>query len=747
MSARCLCLRTVFAAFALLVFARTAPAQPGAPAPGSREAMWYAPTAEDWKKPVLIQWQRTWDDAVALSKETGRPILVCVNMDGEIASEHYAGVRYRMPEIAKLYEPYVCVIASVYRHSPRDYDDQGKRIPCPRFGGVTCGEHIAIEPVVFEKFMDGRRIAPRHIMVELDGKETYDVFYANDTASVFKAIGDGIANRQGPAPVVRGDRTLLERVTSPDSNDKVAVENAFAQGDATLRQSLLQAAQAAGKDAPVDLLRLALFGLDRAQSEQARQTLAQTTSPAAVDLIAEALRVPMASTEREALVTALGRLGETSPRARTLAVVHRGLNARDATVDVDRWAKAFDQAAGGGATYAPAPDRSELEKQMDVKTAAARAKPADANVQLELAEATLAHAADPATRASLAADLRNGPRFARLMFEDARRTALEAEKLGATGWRVNTVLALAAHELGDEQEAYARAESAVKGMPPDAQSWHSMMVLQLFAHARQKAITRAIVDKTEWPQQWMADVHAAYAVLARHPLGTDQHIVDHYDFLQWLGARGQAERTLDVGLARFPESWQLHDRLRARVLREKGVDGIEAAYDALLAKPDAPPDITWFAGYASLVAAEFDRRHGKNDDALAAYARGIGHFERFIAQSPERRDSADHYVAMAHGGRARVEYEAKDDQKALEEVLAALARRPASAATLDGLNLSTVDTAKMLLARLKEQKQDDMAAKLDEALGKLDPELLQLPAYERETPPPGNRGRRGRRRG
>ncbi len=74
-----------------------------------REQMWPAPTAEDWAKPVLITFQRTWDDAVAVSKETGKPILICINMDGEIASEHYAGVRYRQPEIAELYEPYVCV--------------------------------------------------------------------------------------------------------------------------------------------------------------------------------------------------------------------------------------------------------------------------------------------------------------------------------------------------------------------------------------------------------------------------------------------------------------------------------------------------------------------------------------------------------------------------------------------------------------------------------------------------------------
>src|SRR5688572_22903832 len=80
-------------------------AQSGAgPQGGAREAMWPAPTEEDWKKPCLVQFQRSWDDALAVAKETGKPILVCVNMDGEIASEHYAGLRYREPEKAALYD-------------------------------------------------------------------------------------------------------------------------------------------------------------------------------------------------------------------------------------------------------------------------------------------------------------------------------------------------------------------------------------------------------------------------------------------------------------------------------------------------------------------------------------------------------------------------------------------------------------------------------------------------------------------
>ena len=163
--------------------------RPGGPPPGSppslpagmtEDQMWTVPTEADWAKPVLVPFQRTWEDAVAVSMETGKPILLCINMDGEIASEHYAGILYRTPEFAARLEPYVCISASVYRHTPRDHDERGNRIQCPRLGSMTCGEHIAIEPFLYERYMDGTRISPRHIMVELDGKEVFDVYHAWD---------------------------------------------------------------------------------------------------------------------------------------------------------------------------------------------------------------------------------------------------------------------------------------------------------------------------------------------------------------------------------------------------------------------------------------------------------------------------------------------------------------------------------------------------------------------------------------
>src|SRR5215471_11168440 len=296
---------------ALVLVAAAVTAQEGVPRPPGLvpERVWPAPTAADWAKPCLIEWQRSWEDAWALAQRTHRPILACVNMDGEIASEHYAGVRYRQPDIARLYEPYVCVIASVYRHNARDYDEHGHRIPCPRFGGVTCGEHIAIEPILYERYLDGKRVAPRHIMIELDAKKTYDVFFTRDTESVFRAIADGIGKRAfQPLPGGELDGALAQRMASTARRDREALERLFADGDRAQRRALLDLALGLGADAPVEILRLAAYSLDVDLARAARQGMAMAGAPGAVELIADALRVPMAAEERQALVANLRRL-------------------------------------------------------------------------------------------------------------------------------------------------------------------------------------------------------------------------------------------------------------------------------------------------------------------------------------------------------------------------------------------------------------------------------------------------------
>jgi tetratricopeptide (TPR) repeat protein len=694
-----------------------------------RESMWTAPTEADWRKPVLIPWQRTWDDAVAVSKETGRPILVCINMDGEIASEHYAGVRYRQPEIAALYEPYVTVVASVYRHNPRDHDDQGRRIPCPRFGGVTCGEHIAIEPVVYEKFLDGQRIAPRHVCVELDGKESFDVFYANDTASIFRTIGDGISKRPPlPPRIPRGDRPAVERVASREVSDRTAVEVAYAKGNPEERKALLAEALKHPETAPLDLLRLAIFGFDPEQSRTARKALANVDSPAATELVAEALRLPLEAAEREALIAALRRLGSSSPLARWLASVHSGLAVPSSAVDARGW-----KDAPAGEPPPAWPEWMRLQQTYDEQTLKAAYK-TDAKLALELAETSLALAVEAPFSQE---DPKKARFYARHYYGDAKRFGAQAERGGATGWRTDAVIGLGAYFSGDLQEGYERATKAVKALPAGDTTWASMAVLKVFAEGRFKQIKKAVRERTDFPPEWLSDLNAAYSVLVRHPMGTEEEVRWHYDTLDWLGATSQAVDVLKRGVARFPESTVLHDRMREYVLRKQGPEALEALYRSMVEEAGrgggAPTaSLLARAGVASTAAADARRRVGRSEDAAAAYARAIEWFDRAAAVSPAGKAAADAWAAIALGGRARLSYTTGDDDRALADVLAAFSRSPATAGTQDGMGFTVGETGQMLLERLKRAGKADAAARLQAALSTIDPELLR-PDRE-ETP-------------
>lgn len=706
-----------------------------APGGSARERMWPAPTQEDWAKPCLIPFQRSWEDALAVSKETQKPILICVNMDGEIASEHYAGIRYREAAKAKLYEPYVCVIASVYRHSPRDYDQQGRRVLCPRFGSVTCGEHIRIEPMLYEKYFDGKRIAPRHVMVELDGSESYDVYYAYDTDSVFDAIRDGIDEREiKPKPIVRGDRSLVERVASRDRKDREAVEKAFLEGDAALRARLLDAAKKNPQAAPEELLRLAVFSLDQKLGKVAREALAKAKSQGAIDVINEALRVPLGKDEKRALVDALARLGKThkgmeAERARTLASVHRGLDSKSRAIDVEGWRSQI-----AGAAY-PAPQTyTALTEVLSEADEAARKSNVSADAKLRIAEANLALALRRKRGGGRAASKGKIRDYARLLLIDARDAALDAKKLGASAWRADTALALIERELGDSKKAFSYAESAVDAMPDAVASENAIQVLDLFARARQDAILGALRARKEWPAEWLTDVHAAYSVLSISPFATDAQALSHYDFLMRLGATEKATRVLDTSLARFPDSPTLHDRLRTRILRERGLDALEMVYERMLKKPGKAKSLDWFAGYASMVTAEFQRRNGESAEALDAYERAFAHFERSIVNNAGSKASSEHFIAMAHAGRARVHMEDKNYGASVRELLAAFARCETATDAFDGLNLRAADTAITLKARLSEVGETDLLAQLVDRMNSMDQRLFRSAAFNAAAP-------------
>jgi len=110
-----------------------------------------------------IAWEKDFDAAFAKAKERNVPVLVCFNMDTESASESTLAI-YKEPELVDRSRDFVCLIASAAKHGD-------EAAPCPRFEGVTCGEHQKMEIKASEAFVGTEAvISPQHVLVSPDRK-------------------------------------------------------------------------------------------------------------------------------------------------------------------------------------------------------------------------------------------------------------------------------------------------------------------------------------------------------------------------------------------------------------------------------------------------------------------------------------------------------------------------------------------------------------------------------------------------
>jgi hypothetical protein len=231
-----------------------------------------------------ILWQRTLEDALAIAKEEKRPILIAVNMDGESASERITREQYRDPKFVASTRPFVCLMASVFRHTPRDYDEQGRRIPCPRLGEITCGEHIALEPILYDKYLGGDRIAPRHALILPDGTKAFDLTLLFDLHDIDKKLAESAS--LAPPVIVRARPAItassIESESSParrmdlwtelarahDQHGRAAFEDVLSsvESEPTLIEAV-SAIQRAGDAGSICALRILLPKAERFDGE------------------------------------------------------------------------------------------------------------------------------------------------------------------------------------------------------------------------------------------------------------------------------------------------------------------------------------------------------------------------------------------------------------------------------------------------------------------------------------------------
>jgi hypothetical protein len=117
-----------------------------------------------------VEWVPDFDKAFELAKERKCPVMVCINSkDGEKASDATAKDIYKDAEFIELSKSFVMVVLSTRSHS-----ESGA---CPRFGIVTCSEHLQCWQTLAAKYGDrftsaeakGEMISPQHAWFSCHG--------------------------------------------------------------------------------------------------------------------------------------------------------------------------------------------------------------------------------------------------------------------------------------------------------------------------------------------------------------------------------------------------------------------------------------------------------------------------------------------------------------------------------------------------------------------------------------------------
>lgn len=675
-----------------------------------------------------IEWQRSLADVEALVAATGRPLLLALNMDGESASDRVWHENYRDPAFVALTRRCICVGASVFRHNAVDHDADGRRLDCPRFPGLTCGEHIALEPALFERwFRDGERVAPRHAVVLPDGKVAFDLSLCFDLTDVDRALAAATAGFT-PWPTPTGDDwvTLARR---RDANGRARLEAALAAVvDPASWGEVWSAIAAHGDAGAQDALRLGAARVPQlplAPLQQAASRLQLTAAfhascrDRAERSRGDAFDLTPALDRRTWLAALQGADDAASCGLWALAVALRP-GDQEGDDSLDRELVGLGAAACRDAGPLPRPgepkralaDRETLLQRLtELDGARARAgEGLDAEATL-LADTGIASL--DLGRAELAAPTAATP----LLFEDAERylaRALRAEPQQFAWW-IERAHAAYYRQRHDEQREFAVAALRLCGFawPPDAGERARLLgdakAIEAVrwlgdAEARLLAATsgeQLVTTTRDEPLRLVATLRSAVLGLGLPAVSAFGTAKDWLGFASFHGAYGlgHLEAALFAhAVVRLPADGELRQALYAALWRlDRWQLAVPIAERALAARPSA--DAAWWCGHAHLLVAEELRRRERTSEAVAHYDRARPHFAAARTQNPAYAGSADTYAALAElgAGLALAQGPSADRTAAAQRLVAASAFAVDLKSLRDGLGYDVLDLVDKLI--------------------------------------------------
>ncbi|MBL8725930.1 MAG: hypothetical protein JNK49_17935 [Planctomycetes bacterium] len=679
----------VASCFAVLLLGTSCAGPGGAPAP-SPGAM-----ADD---PTTIHWQRSLEDALQLCAATGAPLLIAVNMDGESASDRIHRERYRDPAFVQWTRRCVCLPASVFRHNRRDHDAAGRRIPCPRFGGVTCGEHIALEPILYERYLqDGDRVAPRHALVRQDQQKAFDLSLSFDLRDIDQALAQHLAK----APV-------CEPLPAPSHRARLAAEDALANAGPTAWAAAL-ARLAAGTAEPAlgpEVLRRLVHQVATGPATQHAPFAAAARATGAVPALATALREALQEpllppADPASQLALLAALADPSPAQGWFELGTQAL-AGDGAFATRTLLAAAERTTAAATDPLPAPGaaprlpmgRDEAEAQLsNLEGQLAAAGPA---VWLQFAQSNLDFGR---------AESEAGRRNARLHFVDA------AEWLDRALAQQPTVTAhveraRAAYWLEDfdgQVRAAAQGLALATALPsgtlptdPSTLPAEAVEPLRWLGDGRVQQLGRVAAPTVEQGGS-VAEALRALLLVAASPFGRARDWLAAASCCGGFGLWHDQVAILQCGLRRFPEDAALRDLLAATLWRTGQLDLLPAlALGLLKAAPSGLAE--WHVGAAYVWLAEDHRRAERHGGAVLAYSAAQRHFASAAQRDPQLAADCAQRLAGCWLGRGMALAHSGAQQDAAGCLLAAAAAEPQAAQTWrDGLDADALDLVDRVL--------------------------------------------------
>jgi len=672
-----------------------------------------------WGQPdaTQIHWQRTLEDASAQAARDGRPLLVVINADGESASERIVTERYRDPAFVAHTRSFHCVVGSYFRHNPRDFDAQGRRVPCPRLGEVTCGEHMALEPVLHERYLLGehievddgvvQRISPRHALVLPDGSKEWDLYLLFD----FRALDARLAQAAARWPASEA-APWEPALADPRHRARLEREELCAScSDPALWLASLRERPWADRGVVGEVRRL-LPRLDTRDADIRRVLYDLGARGGCTQELAGALRSHALGwhAHPERIVPALVDLAWDDIGARTFALSHAVLAPADvagavcaalAARGVSELPEPFDLAQRSLPRREPVregkgkpslPPAAELEAALEVADEKLSRDRGAAPAQLELGRAALLLARRR---------MQDGGTGIELVLQDARLALARAQEARPDDVLLLIDRARVANYLSDfeEQERLALAALATRGIdlagPPldddmtEAARWVGDAAARLLWQ-------RASGD----PAHAAGGMRRGALALMQAAYGPETDATDWLSLASFFGALGRQRERVELafaGLASFPLDLALRNELSAAcwTLGEPELLVERSEQLACMHAERGWPELDWYRGYAHLLLAEWHRRGAASDAALESYAQASAAYDR--ASDSPFRDSCEHHLALCELGRGFAHLAAGRREAATEALLSAANRRPAIFGVRDGLDREAADLVDAVL--------------------------------------------------